>query len=307
MATSAGTMSRVATPPPETHEAPPAISVVIPVRNGATTLQHQLQALTAACSARDDVEVVVADNGSTDGTATVAANFLDRLNLRIVDAGARQGSNFARNAGVRVAQADRILVCDADDEVDPQWVSCMRRAFDDGHELVAGAIDYKLLNTPQVCAWRGANSAGVTTVLGFLPAGHGANLGFSRRLYDTIGGFDDEFTYGDDVEFCWRAQLAHFKMHEVPEAVVHYRMRPSLASLFRQSRNYGAAEPHLYATFRHAGLRRRPVTALLREVWWLVTRLPFALPVARRGAWLRHMGQQIGRCQGAFRYRVLWW
>jgi len=283
------------------------ISVVIPVRDGAKTLGEQLEALANLADPRE-FEVLVADNGSTDGTVAIADSFGGRLPLRVVDASAAPGSNYARNCGIREASFDRILLCDSDDRVDPRWLAAMRDAFDAGHELVVGPIDYVLLNPPEVRAWRGAQRAFADEVLGFLPTGHGANMGFTRSVYQRLDGFDDEFEFGGpDIEFCWRAQLAGVELHPVPEAVVHYRLRPSLGTLFRQSRAYGAAQAHLYRKFGSRGMRRRPITAPVGELWWLVTRLPFAWPLGRRGAWLRKLATQLGRVEGAVRYRVMWW
>lgn len=284
------------------------ISVVIPVRNSAATLLEQLEALSAVARPAGGFEVVVADNGSTDTTADIARGFQGILPLRVVDAGDRPGSNYARNCGVRAAKYDYILLCDGDDQVDPHWLSAMSDAFDAGHQLVAGPIDYVRLNPPDVRSWRGADRASTATALGFLPFGHGANLGFTRSIYDQVHGFDEDFEFGGpDIEFCWRAQLSGATLHTQSEAIVHYRLRPSLNALFRQSRAYGAAEAHLFRKFAEHGLTHRPLSMPLRDIWWIVSRMPFAVGPARRGAWLRRLGQQMGRFEGAARYRVWWW
>ncbi len=283
------------------------VSVVIPVRNGARTLGEQLDAL-AVMDHPGEFEVLVADNGSSDETVAVASSYADRLPIQVIDAGAAPGSNYARNCAIQAASFDRILLCDSDDRVDRGWMAAMRQAFDEGHELLVGPIDYTLLNPPEVRAWRGADRAFAEVVLDFLPSGHGANMGFRRSLYDRLGGFDDEFEFGGpDIEFCWRAQLAGARLHPVPAAVVHYRLRPSLRTHFRQSRAYGSAQAHLYLKFAPHGMPRRRLSAPFKEGWWLLTRGPFAWPVGRRGAWLRKLASQIGRFEGSLRYRVLWW
>ena len=284
------------------------LSVVIPVRNGAATLGEQLSALRNAHRPSSGFEVIVADNGSNDGTIDVVRFFGDQLPLRFVDASDRPGSNHARNCGIRAAEFGRILLCDADDRVDERWLAEMTEAFNAGHELIAGPIDYVQLNPPHIRAWRGAQQASVAMMLDFLPAGHGSNMGFTRQLFDRLGGFDEDFGFGgEDVELFWRAQLAGTQLHYVPEAVVHYRLRPTLKGLFRQSIAYGAGEARLYRKFAEYGARRRPPSAIAKEVWWLFSRLPFAGRIERRGAWLRHLGQQLGRLRGSFECKVLWW
>jgi GT2 family glycosyltransferase len=147
----------------------------------------------------------------------------------------------------------------------------------------------------------------VIVLLDFLPTGHGANLGFTRAVYDATGGFDERFAGGgDDVDFCWRAQLAGTPLQSEPDAVVDYRLRPDLRGVVRQARAYGAAEALLFKKFGRYGLHRRRAARVGRDVWWLATRAPLAWSRARRGAWLRRAATQVGRLVGALRHRV-WW
>ena len=82
----------------------PELSVIIPARNEESLLPQQLDALAAQ---RADVawELIVVDNGSTDGTAAVAANYAERIpGLKVVHEAA-PGLCHARDAGVRAAAA----------------------------------------------------------------------------------------------------------------------------------------------------------------------------------------------------------
>lgn len=284
------------------------MTVVIPVRNGASTLDAQLAALVAAEPPVGPLEVIVADNGSTDATADVARARVEQLPLRVVDASARRGINYARNRGVLSSNHTRIVLCDSDDVVDLGWLTAMERAFDAGHDLIGGPIDYVRLNPTRVRAWRGAQRASVGPFLDFLPSAHGANLGFTREVFDRVGGFDEGLLLGgDDVDFCWRSQLSGASLHAANDAVVHYRLRPSLRALFDQARGYGSAEALLFRKFAADGLHRRPATAWPRDVWWLLSRSPFVVRPDRRGAWVRRLGELVGRLEGAIRHRVWWW
>jgi glycosyltransferase involved in cell wall biosynthesis len=286
----------------------PRLSVVMPARNGALTIGAQLDALVRSSDPGVPFEVIVADNGSTDETRRIVDDHRERLDLRIVDASRARGANVARNEGCRSARGDWFVFCDVDDEVDAGWLAAMAAAFAAGHELIGGRIDYRELNDPDTIAWRGADGTGVSKMLGFMPSAHGANLGVSRRAFDSVGGFDEAFLHGgDDVDFCWRVQLAGFELHEVPGSVVHYRLRPSLRAHWRQCTNYGRSEVLLARRFGDRGLRRRPVRAVVGDLWWLVTRLPFAWPLARRGAFVRRLATQWGRIAGAVRWRTPWW
>src|SRR5258706_4249279 len=115
---------------------PPRLSVIIPCFNSEATLGAQLSAL-AAQSSTYAWEVLVADNGSRDGTAALAKSFRDRLPaLRIVDASATRGAAYARNAGAQAAQGSALLFCDADDEMAAGYLETMGRALD-GNDFIA--------------------------------------------------------------------------------------------------------------------------------------------------------------------------
>lgn len=285
----------------------PDLSVIIPVRNGAATLAEQLEALAKAEKPTGGFEVIVADNGSADGTVSVAQTFTDRVPLRIITV-TRPGANAARNAAVEASTGRYLLFCDADDVVDVHWMARMREALVAGHDLVVGYLDYRELNDPNALKWRGARGAGTSVHLGFLPAGHLSNLAVKRSLFDRLGGFDESFVGGaDDVDFCWRAQLAGASFLYLPDAVVNYRFRPSLRAMACQELGYGAAEAQLYRKFASCGVRRRPLTALGRDFWWLLSRLPFTVREDRRGAWIRRAARQCGRFKGAVRTGTWWW
>ena len=100
------------------------ISVVIPVRDGAATIGDQLEALGQQ-TYQGEWEIVIADNGSTDGTAELAERSWShpRAALRVVDASSRPGSSFARNRGAIEAAGDFLAFCDADDIVAPGWLT----------------------------------------------------------------------------------------------------------------------------------------------------------------------------------------
>ena len=281
------------------------MSIVMPVRNGAATLPDQLDALVRARPPAVAFEVVVADNGSTDATVQVVDQYAERLPLRVADASASPGINAARNTGVRASTGRWILLCDADDEVDEGWLMAMGAAFEFGAQLVGGPIDYRRLNPAEVRRWRGADKGRVEMMHGFLPSPHGANCGFTRDVFDEIGGFDPAYRYGgEETEFFWRAQLAGHELVVVDAAVVHYALRSDLSGLWRQFRSYGASQAQLYADFRAAGMPGRSVGDLVRTVWWIVSRAPFAATRGRRGAWVRVLAQQWGRICGSISLRT---
>ncbi|WP_129336974.1 glycosyltransferase family 2 protein [Cellulomonas endophytica] len=146
-------------------------SVVVPVRDGAATLGRQLRALVAQ-SAPVPFEVVVADNGSTDGTAAVAAAFAPLV--RVVDASAGVGVNVARTAGVAASTGELVLLCDADDLVHPGWVAAHWAAYAAGAVLLGGSLRHVTPDGRELGRQHRLNDD-----LRFLPWPTGANCGFA--------------------------------------------------------------------------------------------------------------------------------
>lgn len=284
----------------------PQVSVVIPARNAAATLGAQLAALSRQSSTRD-FEVLVADNGSTDATAEVVACFSGLVpGLRLVDASARTGANAARNSGTRAARGEYILLCDADDEVDPGWVQALAAALDHA-DAVGGHLELAAINPDYIARWGGATvDAGITSPLGFLARPVGANAGYRRTVWEELGGFDESYARGGtETEFYWRLQLAGHTLADVPEAVVHYRMRSSFRAVVRQMYIWGRQHPMLYRDFRAHGLRfdaRGSARAWLRLglLLWRTTKGPW-----HRLNFCRKLAYRVGRVVGSVQYRVV--
>ena len=92
-------MPEIVTPPASEREWPP-VSVIMPVYNAAATIGEQLEALAHQDFA-GGWELLIADNGCTDRTRDIAANFADRLPMRVIDASAEKGTALARNTAAR--------------------------------------------------------------------------------------------------------------------------------------------------------------------------------------------------------------
>ena len=126
------------------QEARMKISVIIPVHNGAETLATCLEALTASTYPAD--ECIVVNDGSTDGSDTLAATFPVRvLDLR----GGPFGAAYARNRGAEAASGEILLFLDADIAVAPDTLARVAAAFTGtSAEAVFGSCD----TTPEPAA-----------------------------------------------------------------------------------------------------------------------------------------------------------
>lgn len=291
----------------------PVVTVVVPALNAAPTIAEQLEALADQCF-EQDWEVLVVDNGSTDGTGEIArsARRHHRCAVRVVTE-PRRGLNVARNAGVRAARADRIAICDADDVVDEAWLRMMVDALREA-DLVGGGLAYERLNDDNTRALRGwerdvGPASSVGREFGYLDQLICGNVAFHLHVWHSIGGFDERFERGgDDVDFSWRAQLAGFRTASQPNAILHYRGRASRRSLFRQYVRDGQGAAHLYAVHRRHGMPRRSAVSACKSIVLLAVRLPTLplLDLADQGHLIRAAGKQWGRILGSLKHKVVY-
>lgn len=285
------------------------LSVIVPCRNAARTIAVQLEAL-ASQRASWPWEVVVADNGSTDGTRAIVERYAGVLpDLRIVDASARPGQPYALNTGARAATGDAFLFCDADDEVAPGWLAAMGRALQE-HEFVACRIEPRKLNPPWVCAGHGyAQWDGLQRISLFPSIAHagGGTLGIRRSVFEAAGGFDEDLLALHDTYLCLRVQCSGTPLHFVPEAVVHVRYRDTLRGIYLQARTYAEYGVLLYKKSLPLGVPRiaRPLRSGAKAWRDLLVQLPRARSRADRARWMYGLGWRVGRVRGSIKYGAL--
>lgn len=285
------------------------LSVVIPARDAEPWIGQQLEAL-ASQDLDGEWEVILADNGSTDRTVEVFEAFAGRLPAtQVIDASARPGQAHARNRGAAASRGDALVFLDADDVVAPGYLQAVRTGLAEC-DVGVGSLDERFLNdalTQDVVAQDPAGTdtgIGLEPYLGFLPAGPGAALSAWRAVFDRLDGFDVALPPGEDIDFCWRAQLAGLRLARIPGATVRYRHRTGLRDLFRQAVRYGAVRPLLYRRFRDRGMRRRTGRAAVRFYLGL---FPLVVRVRNRSDLERLVvlaGTRVGHILGSFRYRT---
>lgn len=288
--------------------APLKLSVVIPCLDAEATLADQLEALSGQ-GWPGGWEVILADNGSTDGSRAVAERFRGRLpGLRIVDASDRRGQAHARNLGAAAATGDALLFVDADDQVAPGWLEALGRAFA-RHEFVACRYDNEALNPPWVQRTHmNPQKDGVTRYdyPDYLPHAGGGGLGVLRRVHEEVGGFDESMAALEDTDYCWRIQLAGHELAFAPDAVVRIRHRHDPRGIFRQGRSYGKHNVLIYKKYRSRGMPRLGWLPGVLRWGKLVLRTPLLLLTREgRARWLWQLGWRLGRLEGCWKYRVI--
>jgi FkbM family methyltransferase len=230
----------------------PAIAtVIIPVHNGATTLADQLRALTRQADA-PPFEVAVVLNRCTDASKVVAESFATELQLRIVVADDHPSASYARNAGAAHSACPNLLFCDADDEVGEHWVAAMLRPLEQGvADFVGGCPIVDRVGLPD---WAYQRFYRVIDGPHLVPYGSigfpsSASVGFVRRVFEHVGGFDESFAGAgyEDVEVAYRLFRAGYRVGLAPGATFRYRPRTTLRGILAQRRGYAKGHAHLLA------------------------------------------------------------
>ena len=283
------------------------LSVIIPCFNAANTIAVQLEALIHQqwC---EPWEVIVADNGSTDQTVAIAKQYQQKLpHLRIVDSSLRRGAAHARNVGALAAASDALAFCDADDQIAPGWVAAMGEALSK-YDFVACRREYNKLNETWTLKYRTLSQLDGLQEYRYppyLPHASGSTLGVRRSIHEAIGGFDETMLRLQDTDYCWRIQLAGTKLHFAPNAVVHYRFRDTIGSLYHQGRLWGEYNVLLYKKYRPLGMPKASWKAGVRAWVRLLKSFPQVLSKEDRAGWVSKFAGRIGRLQGCIKYRVL--
>lgn len=283
------------------------LSIIIPCLDAADTIGGQLRALELQDWA-GNWEVIVADNGSKDGSRDIVEDFRGRIpRLRWIDASQRRGAGYARNLGVQYAGGDAVLFCDADDEVGEGWLSSMSRALE-RYDFVASRLEPRKLSHPDLLATRKCpQQDGLQPYRypPFLPHAGTCGLGVRRSIHEAVGGFDESFIRLQDTDYCWRIQLMGVPLVFVRDALVHMRFRGDSRSAYRQAREWGEYNVKLYKKYRSQGMPqlswRRGVTTWVQ----LARRLPREWSDERRNRWVWDFNWALGRLRGAIKHRVL--
>lgn len=227
--------------------APPDLrfSVIVCTRNGAARIGACLEALEKQSLPAH--EVIVVDDGSTDGTGDLVAERFPGARLLQLEAG---GLSAARNAGAELATGENLAFTDDDCEPDRDWLAGLAAAFEKGCDAAGGPNLPPPAGNDAEAIVAAAPGAPSHVMLDDMEAEHlpGCNLAVRRSSYFAAGGFDPVFTTaGDDVDFCWRLRDHGFRMGFAPTAFVWHHRRPSLRGYLRQQIGYGKAEALLIA------------------------------------------------------------
>jgi hypothetical protein len=267
----------------------PDVSIIVVSWNGRRYLDACLRAAEGQTGV--NAEVVLVDNGSTDGTVDFVRGAFPRV--RIVRLEGNHGFAGGNNAGAKEARGEFLAFLNNDTVPESNWLSALRAGIDttSGFDLATSRVVY--MDNPGVIdsAGDGLFRAGAAfkwhhgepvemarapvEVFGVC----GAACLMPKALFDDLGGFDaDFFASHEDVDLSYRARLGGYRCRYVPDAVVRHHGSATLGTLS------AFAVFHGQRNLEWMYLKNTPASLLVRTLpGHLLYNIVAAVHFARRG------------------------
>ena len=187
-------------------------SVIIPCFNEAHVLKQSLESLRAAIGDRQDIELLLIDNGSTDESRDIAQAFGAQVHqfpdLKIA---------ALRNQGASLSQGDYLLFLDADVQVPTNWLERIDHYAEQHAADVVGFVDRVPTTAPWYARIWGLRARARRQTLRPIDSLPGRNLFVSRDWFNKVNGFSETLLTGEDKDFVMRLSKAGAMVLSDPE------------------------------------------------------------------------------------------
>jgi len=210
----------------------PAVSIITPAYNAASYLQEAVD--SALAQTFGDFELLVIDDGSTDGTLDLARQLAQqdaRVHALATD---HVGVSAARNFGMSRARGRFFALLDSDDTWFPDFLAAQLSVFErfPGTDVVSGnALNLGGSLDGQPLAPASADCRAVSAI-DMISDEHAVCIMsvFRRSVFDATGGLSADLSHSEDYEFWLRAALGGFRFVRNPQPLARYRRRADSAS-----------------------------------------------------------------------------
>lgn len=228
----------------------PYFSIIIPVYNRPDEVDELLHSLTLQTFT--DFEVLLIEDGSSVKCDEIAKNYSDRLNVRYYYK-ENSGRSKTRNFGMEKAEGEYFVFFDSDCVIPSFYFEKIKDKLthnytdsyggpdkaDESFTNLQKAINFSMTSFLTTGGIRGSKG---TKMEKFVPRTF--NMGFSKEVYDAVGGFEDMF--GEDIDLSLRIRNRGYTCQLVSDAFVYHKRRVSLHSFYKQVHVFGMARISLY-------------------------------------------------------------
>lgn len=218
-------------------------SIIVPVYNRRGEVRDLCKSLAEqTCK---DFELIIVEDGSTDPCEDIVEEFKGKnLNAKYFYK-PNEGRSIARNYGLEHAEGNYFIFFDSDCVIPPQYIATVSKALennpldcyggpDAAHDSFSDtqkAINYSMTSFLTTGGIRG----GKVQLEKFVPRTF--NMGFSRRVYESVGGFREMFS--EDIDMSTRIRNEGFSITLIRDAFVYHKRRIDLRKFFRQVHVFG--------------------------------------------------------------------
>lgn len=217
----------------------PFVSVVIPAYNEKACIGRCLESLLNVNYPKDRMEIIVVNDGSTDGTADVVRSFNDSR-VRLLNKQNEGNAAYSKNYGIRHARGEVIITLDADSWVTPNSISNVLKYFDDDVAAVTAAVKVdrrhrrnfigRLQEVEYLFTLFNRRLFSFINGVWVTP---GPLSAFRRQVFDEVGLFDPK-NIMEDQEMALRIQAANYRIASCTDAVVYTAVPQTLGELYCQ-------------------------------------------------------------------------
>ena len=227
-------------------------SVIVPIYNRPEEAFELLESLSEQTFT--DFELVLVEDGSTKPCDAEVELFRDRIAINYIVKD-NTGRSDSRNVGMRNARGDFFIFFDSDCIIPPLYLETADRLLNDEPADCFGGPDrehpsfntmQKAINYAMTSFWTtGGIRGGKVNMEKFKPRTF--NMGFSRAVFEKVGGFRD--MYGEDIDLSIRISRAGFKTKLFHDTFVYHKRRGNLKKFYRQVNIFGRARVNLYLLY----------------------------------------------------------
>ena len=220
----------------------PYFSVIVPVYNRIDEVRDLLESLShQTCK---DFEIIIVEDGSTEPCEDAVKAYADRIDVKYFFK-SNEGRSIARNYGIERAKGDYFIFFDSDCVIPEGYFAALSQQLksnysdcfggpDAAHESfsdIQKAINYSMTSFLTTGGIRG----GKVQMEKFVPRSF--NMGYSRKVWERVGGFREMFS--EDIDMSTRVRQGGFTIRLIRDAFVYHKRRTSFTKFCRQTYVFG--------------------------------------------------------------------